>query len=186
MKSDATNAIKLDCGITRREINALLSVPCLNSDCGASLPQANSVNRLYKILCSMKNGPVTPNEVSMSEGIVYRQATYYLDAIKYLGLTYKPRQGVFAITDKGMKILEGGTKESCLSLAREILSHPAFKKTFELCIRCESIPKKSQIIEIMRKCRAIIDSPTTENRRAASIRDWIIWIASLPYDVPIE
>ena len=83
-------------------------------------------------------------------------------------------------------IAESKTKDACLLIAKEILSHFVFMRTFKLCLKNESIPKTNTVVEIMRRCGIVSESPATEKRRAASIRDWVIWIVSLPYDMPIE
>ena len=186
MGNEAKNTIVLDQGITRKEINSLTSTLSLAQDCDVTLPQANSVNRLFNILVSLKDGAVTPNEIAMSQEFTPRQAVSYLDALKYLNLAHKLRPGVFELTEKGKEIVDSKPKDACIFLAKEILGHYVFMRTFRLCLQNESIPKTAAVIELMRKCNIKNGSVATERRRAACVRDWIIWIVSLPFDMPIE
>ena len=185
MANNAKNRIPLDEEITRKDINSLLSTPSPWINYGGSMPQANDPNRLFDIFMVMRSGRASTHEISMLQGFAYRQAAYYLDALKYLGLARKVEPGVFELTGKGKEISLMPSSKACLAFAKEMLSHRVFMETFKKCIKDEAIPAIDDVIQIMRRCRIPNDSRVTERRRAASIRDWIIWIVSLPCDIPI-
>ncbi len=134
MANNAKNRIPLDEDISRKEINALLSIPCPRFNYGGSLPQANDPNRFFDILKIMKTGTGTTYEVAALQCFAYRQAAYYLDALKYLDLARKIKPGAFELTERGQKILFMPSSEACLAVAKEMLSHKVFMEAFKTCL----------------------------------------------------
>jgi hypothetical protein len=67
--------------------------------------------------------------------------------------------------------MEKSRRERLLSFVNDILSHPAFNKTFKRYIETSGDVKKSEIVQIMKKCNLKdIDSDATYDRRASTIR----------------
>lgn len=186
MKLAAENRIKLDEGITRHEINGLVKEPCLASEPHFALPQANDFNRVVAVLEYMKDQPVTANEVSMHQGFSRRQADYYLDALIYLSLVEKAEKGVYKLTDFGVAINSLKTKQKCLRLAKEILIHPAFRRFFNECASQEVIKTRADAIRMLKESGYSVDDTSTFQRRAGTVRCWVIWIYSLAWDIQMD
>ncbi|MGM9813918.1 MAG: FaeA/PapI family transcriptional regulator [Candidatus Enteromonas sp.] len=186
MKLIAENRIQLDEGITRREINALLKGQGLASEPYTILPQANDFNKVVEILGFMNGQPVTVNEVAMHQGFSRRQADYYLDALNYLFLVEKSAKGTYKPTEFGMMVHSMPAKQKCLQLAKRILVHPMFRRFFQDCACRELIGTRSDAIAMLKDNGYMVDDSATLQRRAGTIRCWIVWIYSLAWDVRMD
>ena len=186
MKGNAANEIKLNEGITRREINALLKNQGLVSEGQSNLPQANNFNRIVRILEYIGGQTTTKKEIEMHQGFSYRQAAYYLDAMEYLWLLNKNDDGTYSSTSIAERINALPPKQKCLELANLILQHPVFRRFFKECAYSEAILKKETAVRFIKDGGCFVDDNATLERRAATVRCWVIWIYSLAWDVQID
>ncbi len=186
MKTTAENRLPLNEGITRKEINALLSEPGLVSEPRAILPQANDFNRVIEILGFMGDQPVTVNEIAMLQGFSRRQADYYLDALEYLFLVRKIGKATYEPTELAIDINCLPCKQKCLRFAKLILMHPMFRRFFKDCASQEMICTRADAISMLKDNGYSVDDSATLQRRAGTIRCWIAWIYSLAWDVRMD
>lgn len=71
-------------------------------------------------------------------------------------------------------------KERQLFFCKCILSHRVFHETFKRTLANGKIPDKSEIVQIMKNSNLYgIDSESTFERRASTIRGWLNWIISV-------
>lgn len=182
----AENRLPLNEGITRREINALLNEPVLVSEPCGILPQANDFNRVIEILGFMNNQPVTANEVAMFQGFSRRQADYYLDALEYLFLIRKIGKAIYEPTEYAIAINSLPYKQKYLRFAKLILIHPVFRRFFNDCASREMICTRSDAIRTLKAYGYPVEGSTTLQRRAGTIRCWVVWIYSLAWDIRME
>ncbi|MDJ0511536.1 MAG: translation elongation factor [Crocosphaera sp.] len=155
-------------------------------------PQADIFDRVVDLLSLLNKEPLTKQEISNYYGFSIRQAGYYSNAAKYLGLVeYKEVQVIeeeesssevrtlklITLTDEGLSILSYGYKQKILSLIEKILQDKVFYETFSLSLDASNVPSEEEIVKIM-KNHSINEnlSDKTKIRRSRSVRNWIKWI----------
>lgn len=150
-------------------------------------PQADNFKRVIN-LCELLSHQEYLSRDAVTENYAFdvRQTNYYTDAARYLGLLEKTEAGgeiCYNLTMNGQRILKLRYRERQLEFARCILSHPVFLKTMQLSLEMGELPAKSAVVEIMKAYPLYkIDSDTTYQRRASTVRGWINWIFELVGD----
>ena len=140
-------------------------------------PQADSFERVIN-LCELlkERGFLTRDEITQNYDFAGRQANYYSDAGRYLGLIDR-NNGISILSNLGEKIFNKPIFERKLDFIKLILSHAPFKKTLQSYFENGEIPTKEEIIEIMRSCKLHnVVTNSTFSRRASTIKSWINWI----------
>lgn len=112
-----------------------------------------------------------------------RQAYYYVNSARYLGLAEKTSHNgktVYTLTSEGRKIMGTNYKKRQLSLCRLILSHKVFREVMTLYFSRGYIPDSKDVKNIMHSSQLYnIGSGSTFHRRAQTIRKWAEWISGL-------
>ncbi|MFN8431301.1 MAG: transcriptional regulator [Spirosomataceae bacterium] len=148
-------------------------------------PQANSFERVIN-LCELLNqkGFISKEEITQNYDFDSRQTDYYSNAAKYLGLVEIKRDvatgliGCF-LTKKGKSIFNLSLTERQKEFVKMIVSQSVFNKTLKRALENGEIPKKEEIVEIMKSSNLNkVDSPKTFIRRSSTIIGWINWIFS--------
>lgn len=145
-------------------------------------PQANNFKRIINLCEELNKKSLTQEGIYINYDFVPRQADYYVNAGRYLGLIDKNqvgRQAIYSISKLGKMILEKDYKERQLSFVKLILSHRAFNKTFRLYLENGKMPSIIKIMSIMKQSNMRITSKETFKRRAESLESWINWIIAL-------
>ena len=152
---------------------------------GIPFPQANSFKRIINI-CELLNENVflTREEITYNYDFDMRQANYYTDAGRYLGLIDKKRgeiEGVkYYLTEKGKDILKLSLKDRNLAYVELILEKKAFNEVFKQYLTKRELPLRDEIIKIMKGSGLYnINSHSTYRRRASTVSGWINWILDL-------
>ena len=147
-------------------------------------PQANDIGKIID-LCDniMVSGPMSKMDVEGFFGFTGRQADYYLNAAKYLGVvSYDPRRYPHA------RLTQDGTiLASCSGVSRErilsslIMKHPAFREALHISLMRGTIPETGEIRTILLRTNPGIGAATNDTfgRRASTIRSWIQWMFGL-------
>ncbi len=59
------------------------------------------------------------------------------------------------------------------------MSHSVFNKTLNICFKNGEIPKRDEIVEVMKKSNLYnVNKESTFFRRASTISGWLNWIMS--------
>lgn len=148
-------------------------------------PQSDSFGRVIDLLQQLKfaGGTLTKEEVSTLHAFDERQADYYANAGRYLGLIEPKRSGdvgIYALTRKATEILSMNQRNRQLSLAKLIVGHEAFGNTLRLYLRQSDRPTKEQVIAIMKQAQLNrVEADTTIARRASTVSAWVDWVIEL-------
>ncbi len=150
-------------------------------------PQADSFYRVIDFLSLLFNEDMTKEELALNYefDIHKRQFDYYTNAALYLGLVEKYNvedtgETTFTLSKRGRFIMNKPRREKILLLAESILEHEVYQKAMSIFFQKSRVPKKSEIVEIMKNCYLYnVESLNTIERRAQTVLKWIEWIVSL-------
>lgn len=146
-------------------------------------PQADSFERVINLCELLYDENMTKNKVTETYEFTGRQASYYIDAGRYLGFVglSKGMEGREAcLTEKGRLVMRMSYREKQLAFVKAILEHRVFSESLRLYLKNAKLPQKSEIVPIMKTCQLYnVDSEKTYYRRASSILGWIDWALKL-------
>lgn len=174
---------------TNIEISDLISVrrntPVVTDDNMEHSPeppfiQANSMDRIVSLLENLHQNPMSENEIAVLMDFVPRQAGYYFNAGKYLGLFEKrteENQKLVYLSDIGENIYRLNYKDRQLELVSRILEHKIFAELFDSIVDTGEFPSISAIEEKMRLYHVCNEGQI--NRRAGSVLRWLHWMINL-------
>lgn len=121
-------------------------------------PQADSFARVISLL----ENPVPKAEMPEAFGFTPRQADYYTNAARYLGLTK----------------LSGTRDERNLALVEALASRPVFREMVRYVVDKHRALSKNEAAGFMRAANLGL-SETTLRRRSATVAAWSQWLAEL-------
>ncbi len=147
-------------------------------------PQADDFDRVINICELLSEQELNRNNITEQFAFDVRQTNYYTDAARYLGLLDKKKDNSrtpsYDLSDKAKQILKLNFKQRQLALCKEILSHKAFADTLKRYFTTGVMPSKGEIVLIMKNSKLNnVGSDSTYERRASTIRGWIVWIVNL-------
>lgn len=141
-------------------------------------PQSDSFSKIIELITLLRNENLTKEEISDYYQFDIRQAQYYSNGAKYLGLVESMNESkTLTLTDEGLLILTSNFKQRTLSLIEKILEHQVFYDAFEISLDSGKIPDKEAIIKIM-SFHLKLKSSTME-RRSRTVKSWLEWIWSV-------
>ena len=145
-----------------------------------TFPQADSMARLIDLLWQLDaaGGQLNTDEITGLQDFVKRQADYYTNAGRYLGLIDKPKLATYQLSEKGRVVLAMTHQNRCLELVRLILRHKVFHDAFGLYLKNNTLPDKKAIVTLIQSVDGI--SGDTLNRRTSTVLSWLGWILELP------
>ncbi|WP_131668517.1 type II restriction enzyme [Psychrobacter pygoscelis] len=163
----------------------------LNSQ-GAPFPQADDFNKVIN-LCEelLKKQSIDYDDEDLSYSIpglykseiseIYdftsRQADYYANAARYLGLVSINKKFV-TLTELGLKVMQLPLTEKQIEFAKLILSSSPFAKTFKAYLENNGSLSLVTAKEVVASCE--IDNLNTDSntfpRRCLTVKSWIEWI----------
>lgn len=172
-----------DTVITTEDIQNILQSTSLVLEPKIPFPQANSFKRVIN-LCELINGAsMNRNQITENYAFNSRQTNYYTDAARYLGLIEKSKENgipTYYLTEKAKKILHKSYKQRQLDFCRQILEHKVFSIVLKKYFDTGVMPSYDEIIMYMKKSNLYkVESDTTFERRASTVRGWIEWIVGL-------
>ena len=125
---------------------------------------------------------LSKDDITINYAFNIRQAGYYADAARYLGLLQKSRdkeQGVFySMTEKGHIIMAKTTKNRNLALVKCIIEKKIFNKTLQIYLNDGGQLNRQLVQEIMLNENLGLNKTTIE-RRSSTVFGWINWIKEL-------
>lgn len=152
---------------------------------GIPFPQADKMWRIINLAEMLVETPMTKVEIAEQYSFTGRQADYYSNAARYLGLLEDGKEGLQA-----SKLMERLMKkpyklrqlEYVKLILRTNVFYDVFQKTHVTNTGVVVLPPRDEIIAIMRS-HLSLGSEAMYARRAQSIRGWIEWIFHLCRDV---
>jgi hypothetical protein len=147
-------------------------------------PQADSVERVLDVVAHVAGNIATRAEITLANDFAPRQATYYTDAARYLGLITRdgPR---FVLTREGEQLIAGTRSARFRLLASHMASRPALRAVFERLRAGEGAPA---VMRALRKARPELSAATLVRRMQTAAR-WLAWLHEVfdgvrPRDAP--
>jgi len=149
-------------------------------------PQADNFPRIIN-LCEIMQARELNNEACLDKAAITqeydfdaRQADYYVNAGRYLGLVEKINTG-YRLSGRGRKILALPYKQRQLQYCDCLFSHRIFNELMRQFFRTGRIPVHVAIIQTMQTTRTVqLDlAPATLSRRAKTVYSWLSWVISL-------
>lgn len=164
-------------------IQQILNSITIKDEPEAPFPQANSFERVIN-LCELLNqkDTLTKEKVTQNYDFDRRQADYYLNAGKYLGLFDRKREGdvsSFHLTAEGKNLFKGSIFDRQIKLVKLILSFRTFHNTLKFYFKNGMIPEKAEIIRVMRDANLPHMTESTYARRSSTVLSWVNWIVNL-------
>lgn len=173
-----------DTSITAQDIFDVLNMAVIIPEpYGIPFPQANTFERVINLCELMREHSMNKPEITAQYDFTSRQADYYANSARYLGLAEKTSHDgrtVYTLTAQGRKIMRMSYKNRQLSLCRLILSHKVFRETLILYFSTGHMPDIKDITDIIQHSelsRPI--SGDTLNRRSQTVQSWANWISRL-------
>lgn len=147
--------------------------------------QANNFERVISMLECLRGDGMTKLEIADYMQFDERQADYYYNAGRYLGLFetangYDDEGNVVikrVLTRRGKEIYNMCYKDRQLALVNAILEHKIFYTLFKDCLDT-GIPQEKVVTNLILEY-GITKSPVTAKRRASSVIRWLKWIMQL-------
>lgn len=173
--------VEEDTTITSEEINQLLDTVHTVIEPDIAFPQADNFGRVINLCELLQEHPMTREEITISYAFNARQTNYYTDAARYLGLVDKQKDDeiIFTLTPKGKSLLRLKYKQRQLAFCEAILAHKVFADCLKLWFNRGQINNRD-IVAIMKQNGLYnVESESTYNRRASTIRGWLEWIVGL-------
>jgi hypothetical protein len=146
-------------------------------------PQADVFERVINLCELLQEGDISRQKVTDQYAFDIRQANYYSDAGRYLGLIDKyyesGRKPVYTLSEFGKQVMNMPYKKRQLTLCRQILQHKVFNQAFRLC-ESGDVPNKPTIIQLMKQGSLYgVKAEETFLRRSSTISGWINWMIKL-------
>ena len=144
-------------------------------------PQADNFKRIINLCELLLKEDMKKEDIVSKYDFDPRQADYYTNAGMYLGLINKnSSQLIYSLSSKGKKIIRQRHRARQLSLARLILEHEVFNKSFKLYLEKGESPNKKEITNLMKGLYIHnVKSDVTLMRRSSTVISWTSWILSL-------
>ncbi|MBQ7559362.1 MAG: hypothetical protein IJT20_03845 [Synergistaceae bacterium] len=172
-----------DTTILLDDIQAVLRNVIIVEEPKIPFPQADNFERVINICELLSFQELNKANVTEIYDFVSRQANYYTDAARYLGLLEKRNEDgktMYLLTEKGHRILKLNYKQRQLAFCNIILSHRAFNASLRLYFQKGVMPSINEVVDIMTQSELFnIESHETYKRRAGTIKGWLNWIISL-------
>ena len=172
-----------DTAITSQDIQELLQNSTLFSEPKISFPQADRFERVINLCELLSEHSMNREQVTENYAFNARQTNYYTDAARYLGLIEKTKVNgapIYHITSKCRMILQKSYKQRQLDFCCLILRHKVFSDVLKKYFETGIMPSNSEIIQFMKQSNLYkVESDSTFERRASTVRSWIEWIVCL-------
>jgi hypothetical protein len=164
-------------------IQQILNTTTIKDEPEVPFPQADSFKRVIN-LCELLNEKyiLTKEQITQNYNFVPRQAEYYFNAGKYLGLLQRRKEDgmtIFCLTQEGANLFDLSIFNRQIKFIELILSHSMFNSTLRMYLKNGIKPAKKDIIQIMYNSNLGDITDETYKRRASTVVSWINWIIDL-------
>ena len=136
-------------------------------------PQANSFERVVNLLELIALQPLSKAEITQRYDFDPRQADYYANAARYLGLAQLTDEA-WEPTERGRRIIEQpqrGARNA--ALIRSLAARRVFREVLELSLARGAVASTAEIVAAM---KGLGLSLATSQRRASTVARWTQWV----------
>jgi len=172
---------KISTRISRRDVEDVLRTSPVEGEPEIPFPQANSMLRLINLMELLgEAGNMTAEEITTRYAFNRRQALYYTDAGRYLGVISRARgekDFLFGLSRQGRYIMSLAYRERQLAITARIVRHRPFHEALRICLSRGAMPDTPELVRIMEGSGLYhVSSESTYARRASTVSSWISWV----------
>lgn len=169
--------------ISLKDINTLSkSIKYVHENPDIPFVQADTFENVITLAEHLKNGPMTPDEVTDLFDFTSRQTDYYFNAARYLGFVEKNKdcnEGILiSLTEKGKDLFRLSYEQRQMVYVKTILEHQIFNDVFQWTITNLGSVTKEHIAKRLLELHCCGES--LAERRASSVIQWVKWILNVP------
>ena len=136
-------------------------------------PQANSFERVVNLLELIALQPLSKAEITQRYDFDPRQADYYANAARYLGLA-EPVEDTWEPTEHGRRVIEQPQRDARnAALIRALAARRVFREVLELSLARGAVASATEICAAM---DGLGLSLATSRRRASTVARWAQWV----------
>lgn len=136
-------------------------------------PQANSFERVVNLLELIALQPLSKAEITQRYDFDPRQADYYANAARYLGLA-EPVEDTWEPTEHGRRVIEQPQRDARnAALIRALAARRVFREVLELSLARGAVASNAEICVAM---NGLGLSLATSRRRASTVARWTQWV----------
>ena len=136
-------------------------------------PQANSFERVVNLLELIALQPLSKAEITQRYDFDPRQADYYANAARYLGLA-EPVEDTWEPTEHGRRVIEQPQRDARnAALIRALAARRVFREVLELSLARGAVASTAEICAAM---NGLGLSLATSRRRASTVACWTQWV----------
>ena len=136
-------------------------------------PQANSFERVVNLLELIALQPLSKAEITQRYDFDPRQADYYANAARYLGLA-EPVEDTWEPTEHGRRVIEQPQRDARNgALIRALAARRVFREVLELSLARGAVASTAEICAAM---NGLGLSLATSRRRASTVTRWTQWV----------
>ena len=136
-------------------------------------PQANSFERVVNLLELIALQPLSKAEITQRYDFDPRQADYYANAARYLGLA-EPVEDTWETTEHGRRVIEQPQRDARnAALIRALAARRVFREVLELSLARGAVASTTEICAAM---DGLGLSLATSRRRASTVARWTQWV----------
>ena len=136
-------------------------------------PQANSFERVVNLLELIALQPLSKAEITQRYDFDPRQADYYANAARYLGLA-EPVEDTWEPTEHGRRVIEQPQRDARnAALIRALAARRVFREVLELSLARGAVASTAEICAAM---DGLGLSLATSRRRASTVARWTQWV----------
>lgn len=136
-------------------------------------PQANSFERVVNLLELIALQPLSKAEITQRYDFDPRQADYYANAARYLGLA-EPVEDTWEPTERGRRVIEQPQRDARNgALIRALAARRVFREVLELSLARGAVASTAEICAAM---DGLGLSLATSRRRASTVARWAQWV----------
>ncbi len=180
-----------DNSISKDEIRAVVASAKVKPNPAIQFPQANDFQRVISLCEQLYLADGDVESISDMYQFHARQALYYADAARYLGLatsTSDSKGSPYTLTTLGKKLWQLSYRERQLQFVKVMASYKVFRESLDYYLATDEIPKTQIIVQFMVDANiAYTDgqnnvktySPSTMKRRASTVQSWLKWVEQL-------
>lgn len=168
--------------VTEKAIESALKSQKQLLSSGVPFPQADKFEKVVDLLEILNRSPRTQEEIATEFAFDARQADYYFNAAKFLGLVKggAPLEQVKMLSDLGREIMSLPPSNRNSQLVRLILEVPVFRTTLSKHIETGNADLNMVALSSLEEVAGHYGlGASTVQRRAKTLASWCQWILDL-------
>ena len=136
-------------------------------------PQADNLGRLIDLVEAVASGLATQDDLSLRYDFTIRQAAYYANAARFLGLLSQ-KTGALQLSPQGVQFAGSGRTARHAQLIKSLAQLPVFRPALEILQSSGRPPSNHRLAELIRESTELKGS--TVLRRAGTVAAWLRWV----------